>query len=284
MLINIRRDNNLSIPTTLIEKMAISTIQNQKPESRIKDPPASTHKSTLREWLSLDLHLIDYRKALDLQLQLVNARHDRILETDAVLFLEHPPVFTLGRRGNLQSLKVPKSFLESQGIPVIPVERGGDMTYHGPGQLVVYPIMDLRASGWGVVDFVEALEGVMIRTLMDWGIKAARNHKNRGVWVGSSKIGSIGIAVRRSISFHGLALNVNTDLEPFNWVHPCGLQGVCMISMKEIMGKELLMEDVRRATATHIQEVFGVRLKPKTLDEILHLLESGIPALNRKAI
>jgi lipoate-protein ligase B len=220
---------------------------------------------------------MDYRKALDLQLQLVNARHDRILETDAVLFLEHPPVFTLGRRGKLESLKVPKSFLESQGIPVIPVERGGDMTYHGPGQLVIYPIMDLRVSGWRV-------EGVMIRTLMDWGIKAVGNPKNRGVWVGPSKIGSIGIAVRRSISFHGLALNVNTDLEPFNWVHPCGLQGVCMISMKEIMGKEIAMEDVRRATATHIQEIFGVQMKPKTQDDILNLLESEIPAPDRKVL
>jgi lipoate-protein ligase B len=227
---------------------------------------------------------MDYRKALDLQLQLVNARHDRILETDAVLFLEHPPVFTLGRRGKLESLKVPKSFLESQGIPVIPVERGGDMTYHGPGQLVIYPIMDLRVSGWRVVEFVEALEGVMIRTLMDWGIKAVGNPKNRGVWVGPSKIGSIGIAVRRSISFHGLALNVNTDLEPFNWVHPCGLQGVCMISMKEIMGKEIAMEDVRRATATHIQEIFGVQMKPKTQDDILNLLESEIPAPDRKVL
>jgi lipoate-protein ligase B len=119
---------------------------------------------------------------------------------------------------------------------------------------------------------------------MDWGIKAVGNPKNRGVWVGPSKIGSIGIAVRRSISFHGLALNVNTDLEPFNWVHPCGLQGVCMISMKEIMGKEIAMEDVRRATATHIQEIFGVQMKPKTQDDILNLLESEIPAPDRKVL
>jgi lipoate-protein ligase B len=267
-----------------MEKMVHSTRKKQDPESRIQNPSASIQKPSPREGLWLDLDFIDYRKALDLQLQLVNARHDRILETDAVLFLEHPPVFTMGRRGNLESLKVSKSFLESRGIPVIPVERGGDITYHGPGQLVVYPILDLRASGWRVVDFVEALEDVMIRTLMDWGIKAVRDPKNRGVWVGPSKIGSIGIAVRRSISFHGLALNVNTDLEPFKWVHPCGLQGVCMISMKKIIGKEILMEDVRRATGTHIQEVFDVRLKPKTLDEILHLLESEISTPDRKAI
>lgn len=264
--------------------MEISTTENQHPESRIQNPSASPRKSAPREWLSLDLDLMDYEKALDLQRQLVSARHDRILETDAVLFLEHPPVFTLGRRRNLKNLKVPKSFLESQGIPVIPVERGGDITYHGPGQLVVYPILDLSASGWRVVEFVEALERVMLRTLMDWGIKAAGNPKNRGVWVGPSKIGSIGIAVRRSISFHGFALNVNIDLEPFNWVHPCGLQGVCMISMKEIMEKEIAMKDVRRATAAHIQEIFGVQMKPKTQDDILNLLESEILAPDRKVL
>jgi lipoate-protein ligase B len=164
------------------------------------------------------------------------------------------------------------------------VERGGDITYHGPGQLVVYPIVDLRASRWSVVEFVEALEEVMIRTLMDWGIKAERNPKNRGVWVGLSKIGSVGIAVRRSISFHGLALNVNTELEPFSWVHPCGLQGVRMTSMKEILGKEIAMVDVRRATATHIQEIFHVQMETETLDEILNLLGSEISAPDRKAI
>ena len=147
---------------------------------------------------------------------------------------------------------------------------------------MVYPILDLRASGLRVVEFVEALEEVMTRTLMDWGIKAVGNPKNRGVWVGASKIGSIGIAVRRSISFHGLALNVNTDLEPFNWVHPCGLQGVCIISMKEILGDEVAMEDVRHATATHIQEIFGVQMKPKTQDDMHHFLESEYLAPGRK--
>jgi lipoate-protein ligase B len=214
----------------------------------------------------------------------VAAIRDRIINTNIILLLEHPPVFTLGRRGGLKSQKVSKSFLESQGIPIIQVERGGDITYHGPGQLVVYPIVDLRASGWSVVQFVEALEEVMIRTLMDWGIKAERNPKNRGVWVDTSKIGSVGIAVRRSISFHGLALNVNTELEPFSWVHPCGLQGVCMTSMKEILGKEIAMEDVRRVAATHIQEIFHVQMEPKTLDEILNLVGSEISGPDRKAI
>jgi lipoate-protein ligase B len=264
--------------------METLTTDNQDPESKIQNPSAPIRKASSQEWLWLDLDLFDYTRARDLQLQFVNARREGNLETDAVLFLEHPSVFTLGRRGNLKNQKVSKSFLESRGIPVIRVERGGDITYHGPGQLVIYPIVDLKASGWRVVEFVEALEEVMIRTLMDWGIKAERNPKNRGVWVDTSKIGSVGIAVRRSVSFHGLALNVNTELEPFTWVHPCGLQGACMTSMKEIMGKEIAMEDVRRTTATYIQEIFGVHLKPKVLDDILNLLGTAIAARNRKAI
>ncbi|MGD9041480.1 MAG: lipoyl(octanoyl) transferase LipB [Desulfobacteraceae bacterium] len=237
-----------------------------------------------RRWLCIQLPAIEYGEAWNLQRNLVAARRDGIIKANVILLLEHPPVFTLGRRGSLKNQKVSRHFLESRGIPMIQVERGGDITYHGPGQLVVYPIVDLRASRWSVVEFVEALEEVMIRTLMDWGIKAERNPKNRGVWVGLSKIGSVGIAVRRSISFHGLALNVNTELEPFSWVHPCGLQGVRMTSMKEILGKEIAMVDVRRATATHIQEIFHVQMETETLDEILNLLGSEISAPDRKTI
>jgi lipoate-protein ligase B len=249
-----------------------------------KDRSAATQRSASLECLYLDLDLIDYREAWKLQIRLVNARHDKTLQTDVIMFLEHRPVFTLGWRSDMNNLRVPKSFMESLRIPMVRVERGGDITYHGPGQLIVYPIVDLKTARWKVAEFVEALEEVMILTLKDWGIKAIRNPKNRGVWVGPSKIGSIGIAVRRSISFHGLALNVNTELEPFNWVHPCGLQGVCMTSMKEIMGNEIPMEDVRRTTATHIQEILGVKMKTMTLGDILILLESQILVPNRKAI
>jgi len=264
--------------------MNISSTEDQYPESSIQDQSASTRALSPQEWIHLDLGLIDYSKAWDLQLQLVSARRDGNLETEAFVFLEHPPVFTLGRRGSLENQKVCTSFLESKGIPIIQVERGGDITYHGPGQLVVYPIVDLRALGLRVVEFVEALEEVMIRTLMDWDIKAQRNPLNRGVWVGESKIGSIGIAVRRSVSFHGLALNVNTGLEPFSWVNPCGLKGVRMTSMKEILDKKIAMEHVRRAIASHIQEIFGVQLKQKTLNDIPNLFHSDNSAHDRKAI
>ena len=164
------------------------------------------------------------------------------------------------------------------------MERGGDITYHGPGQLVIYPIVNLKKAGFGVVDFVEAIEEIMIRTLDDWGIRAERNSLNRGAWVGRSKIGSIGIAVRRSISFHGLALNVNTDLDPFTWIHPCGLQGVTVTSMEKILGQQISMVEVKKRAAFHLQEVFGVRLESSSLEKIEHLLIHFNEAPHQRAV
>jgi lipoate-protein ligase B len=198
----------------------------------------------------------------------VSARIERTLDKDIFLSLEHPPVFTLGKRGDLQNLKVTKAFLESQGIEIVHVERGGDITYHGPGQLVIYPIVNLRNAGWKVVDFVEGLEEIMIRVLADWDIAAERNSVNRGVWVGRAKIGSVGIAVRHDVSFHGLALNVNTGLAPFGWVNPCGLHGVMVTSMKQILGKEIPMEEVKHMARRHIEQVFGINLFSIPWDKI----------------
>lgn len=218
---------------------------------------------------------MDYSEAWDLQKRLVKARKDRYLERDIILILEHPPVFTLGRRGGLANLIVSESFLAEQGIKIIHVERGGDITYHGQGQLVVYPIMDLRLGRLKVVDFVGLLEDVMIRTLSDWGINGVRNSRNRGVWVEENKIGSIGLAVQRDVSFHGLALNVNVSLEPFNWINTCGLKGVKITSMKQILGKEIAMEDIRYAISIHLQEVLNIKLEEVDLVHINRILSNG---------
>jgi len=185
----------------------------------------------------------------------------------------HPPVFTLGRRGGLNNLTVSEAFLEKEGISVVQVERGGDITFHGPGQLVVYPIIDLRAARLGVVDYVTALEEVMIRTAVDWGIRAERNPKNRGVWVGDWKLGSIGVAIRRGVSFHGLAFNVNTSLMPFSWIHPCGLENTEMTSLMHELSREVSMNQVRNAARHHFEAVFGVELVAKNLSELLDLVE-----------
>ena len=225
-----------------------------------------------RDAYFLELSLLDYRKAWDLQTRLLGVRVDGLLDKDLIMCLEHPAVFTLGRRGGLENLKVPQTFLDSQGIEVIHVERGGDITYHGPGQLVLYPIVDLKSSGCKVVDFVHHLEEIMIRILSDWGLQGERNELNRGVWIGRAKIGSIGIAVRRGVSFHGLALNVNTGLEPFGWVNPCGLTGVMVTSMKKILGKEIPMDEVRRQARIHVEQVLGIRLIPIDLGETLNII------------
>ncbi|MBN2032279.1 MAG: lipoyl(octanoyl) transferase LipB [Deltaproteobacteria bacterium] len=221
-----------------------------------------------RKWHLVDLGLMDYQKAWALQLCLVDARKDDVLKTDVVLLVEHPPVFTLGKRGGLTNLKVTEAFLAARGIPIIHVERGGDITYHGPGQVVLYPVVNLRTMEMGVLPFVECLEEIMIRTIADWNIKGGRNSLNRGAWVGMKKIGSVGIAVRRSVSFHGLALNVNTDLEPFTWVNPCGLNNIMITSMKQQLGKAVPCSEVKQAVRQNMEGIFGVSFADLSLQEL----------------
>ena len=192
----------------------------------------------------------------------MDARQHGGLARDTVLLLEHPPVFTLGRRGGRESLLVSEETLARHGIPIVQVERGGNITYHGPGQLVVYPIVHLPGLGVGVVDMVDRLEEVMIRTCRDFGVEAGRNALNRGAWVGMSKIGSIGLAVRRGVSFHGLALNVDPDLQPFGFIQPCGLHGVGVTSIAKEAGRPVAVDDALAAAERNIEAVFGVRLEP----------------------
>lgn len=179
----------------------------------------------------IDLGLLDYREALALQEKYVADKKARTLEKDVLMVLEHPAVFTLGRRGGRENLMVSEDFLAEKNVPVVQTGRGGNITFHGPGQLVIYPIMDLERAGTGVADFVHLLENVMIKTAADAGVTAARSKMNHGIWVENRKIGSIGLSVSRGICFHGLALNVNLDLTPFSWVNPCGLSGVSMTSL-----------------------------------------------------
>ena len=211
---------------------------------------------------------IDYRKAWTLQSELVSARVHKTIARDIILILEHPAVFTLGRRGGLDNLLVSEAFLQRTGIPLVHVERGGYITYHGPGQLIVYPIINLQARRTSVKEFVEAMEEVMLRTVAAWGISANRNPMNRGIWIGNKKMGSIGIALRKGISFHGLALNVNLELTPFTWIQPCGLQGVSMTSMQQELNQAVSMDQVLTAVTYHLESVFGIKLQMKPLAEL----------------
>ena len=235
------------------------------------------HHSIEKRWLCIDIPAMGYRETWNLQGRLIAARKEKTIDTDIILFLEHPPVFTLGNRGGLNNLTVSKRFLEKAGIPVIQVERGGDITFHGPGQLVVYPIIDLRRARLTVVDYIENLEQVMIKAAADWGINAVRHPMNRGVWVGNNKLGSVGIAIRRGIAFHGMALNVNLSLRPFGWINPCGLQDTRMTSMEQELSRKVLMNQVRQSVKCHLKAIFGVDLVMTGLWELQGHLENSRP-------
>lgn len=212
---------------------------------------------------------MNYPEAWELQQAVVKARIEKKLSSDVILILEHTPVFTLGRRGGSENLTVSEAFLKKSGIQVIQVERGGDITYHGPGQMVVYPILDLDRRRLGITELVFMLEEIMIRVSGAVGVKADRNHRNRGVWVANKKLGSIGLAVRKGISFHGMALNVNLSMTPFEWIHPCGLMNISMTSLAMELPKGPSMQHVRELTKQHLGDVFGRRLEEvsrETLD------------------
>jgi len=209
-----------------------------------------------------DLGVMDYQKVYEFQLELVDKRKTGVIVSDIFLLTEHPAVFTLGRRGGRENLIVSEEFLRKNGVPVVHVERGGDITYHGMGQVVVYPIIALKAAGISISDYIYRLEEVMLCLSADFGVSAARDERNHGIWVGDSKLGSVGIAIRHGIAFHGLALNVNTDLEAFGWINPCGLAGVAMTSLARELKKELPMDMVKKRLNGYLQAVFQREFYP----------------------
>jgi lipoate-protein ligase B len=237
-------------------------------KTHVKDKQFAIRNPQPATWLCLDLGTFDYQKSLELQHNLVAARKTRVLDTDILLLVEHPAVFTLGRRGGLKNLVVSRKFLDQSGIPVIQIERGGDITYHGPGQLIAYPIVDLEAARLDVDTYVQSLEEVMIQTALEFGIDTHRSQLNRGVWVGPNKMGSIGIAVRKGVSFHGLALNVNLSLEPFSWIHPCGLENVAMTSLQKESKRDISMQEARHVFLNRFKKVFEVELVASDLETI----------------
>ena len=208
--------------------------------------------------LFTDLGLLDYQAAYALQSRLADLRKEGGLARDLFLMVEHPRVFTLGRRGGRENLTVSEAFLAAEEVPVIQVERGGNITYHGPGQVVLYPIIDLEAARLSVTDYVDSLEEAMIRVCGEHGVPAERNEKNPGIWVGARKLGSVGIALRHGVSYHGLALNVNLSLIPFGWINPCGMAGVSMTSMATERTAPLEMAAVKNSLKGHLSDIFGV--------------------------
>jgi len=213
-----------------------------------------------RQGYLLDLPQTAYREAYDLQQRVVAARIAGRLPLDLVIMLEHPPVFTLGRRGGRQNLLVSEAMLAEKGIQIVPIERGGDITYHGPGQLVVYVLINLNAARLKVTELVDGLEEAMVRTAAQWGLKARGDAQMRGAWIAKRKLGSVGITIRRGVSVHGLALNVHTDLTPFSWINPCGLTGCRMTSLALESKSAVPMDQVREGMARHLEELLDIRL------------------------
>ena len=196
-----------------------------------------------------------YLEAYDLQLSLVEKVHSG-QEPNTLLMLEHPHVYTKGRLSKGSDVLLPEEDLAAKGVAVLETDRGGQVTYHGPGQLVVYPIVNLKDWG-GPVKYVRALEQVVIATLAEMGITANCESGNTGVWTGQGKIAAIGVKISRGIAFHGLALNVNTDLTYYQNIIPCGIADRPVTSMASILREPVDMELVRYGLVYQFGREFG---------------------------
>jgi lipoate-protein ligase B len=203
------------------------------------------------------LGLIDYGEAYHRQRQLIRQRLDGETE-DTLLLLEHPPTITIGKSGRLENVLVSKEQLAKEDISLFFTDRGGDVTYHGPGQLVAYPIVDLRNRGRDIHRYVNELEEVIIRTLADFSIAAHRDGNHAGVWVKNAEIAAIGLSVKRWITMHGIALNVNSNLEHFGLINPCGFTDRTATSISKLLSKNIAMVEVISRFVAHFSEVFGV--------------------------
>jgi lipoyl(octanoyl) transferase len=207
--------------------------------------------------------LVPYEDARRAQKRLEAARHAGDVP-DLLLLLEHPPVYTMGRRTQPGELPMGEDWYRMQGIEVTDTDRGGRVTYHGPGQLVAYPIVSLKPYGDDVHDYIRRMERVMIDTLGEWGVEAQVIEGLTGVWTKGDpppagearKIGSIGIHVNRGVTTHGLAINVNNDLQPFEWIVPCGIEAVQMSSVCHELGAGQDLDEFASALARRFAEVY----------------------------
>ncbi len=207
------------------------------------------------EILVVSCGLLPYEEGLALQRRVEAARQAGAV-ADVLLLLEHHPVYTRGRRSTAEELPMGAEWYEMQGIEVLDTDRGGRVTYHGPGQLVAYPIVSLRPYGDDVHAYVRGLERVAISALAEHGVEAGTIDGLTGIWVGDRKVGSIGVHVSRGVTTHGLAINVNNDLQPFEWVVPCGIEGCRVTSLGRELGAEQDLAGFAANLAARYGEVF----------------------------
>lgn len=217
----------------------------------------------------LQLGRIDYTHAHTIQHTLLKKRQDGSIG-DTLVLLEHPPVITLGRRGEQRDVVAVPELLTHEGVEVYEVERGGEATYHGPGQIVGYMFIALKNHRDDIRNFVRNIEEVFIRLLSThYSIEAGRDLKHTGVWVDNKKITAIGIAIKKGVTMHGFAFNVNTNLDHFRWIIPCGITDRGVTSMQELIGRELDQKNVEAQVIRHFSSVFGY-------DEQESVVPSGI--------
>ncbi len=205
--------------------------------------------------LAVDLGRWDYGRAWELQAALVRARIAGDVP-DLFLLVEHPHVYTVGRGGDGRHILWDEATMKAKGVTVYHVDRGGDVTYHGPGQAVGYPIVSLRDRGLDPHRYLRDIEEVLIRTLADYGIQGQRVPGMTGVWVDNAKVAAIGVKFTRAVTSHGFALNVNTDLSYFLGIVPCGLTNRAVTSMQALLGRPVDMREVHAALARHFAHVF----------------------------
>ena len=212
-----------------------------------------------RELWTVSLGRVPYGEALELQRSLAKDRISGAIPQDVLLLLEHPPVVTLGRSSKEKHLMASPDFLASRGVELFEVERGGDVTFHGPGQLVGYPIIDLKRHRLDLHWYLRRIEEALIDTLADYDIPAERNPAYTGVWTRGTKIASIGVHARDWVTWHGFALNVTTDLSFFDLIVPCGIPGVVMTSIaRELGAEEVSGQDVRDRVTAKFADVFDL--------------------------
>lgn len=226
--------------------------------------------SNNRVYVADYLGVVPYELALKRQQILVQARAEGKIP-DVVLLLQHPPVFTTGRFRGEEDITASAETLVQEGIDVFSSNRGGSVTYHGPGQLVGYPILNLKENGLGVLEYIRKLEEVIIKLLLTFGIQGQRVEKYPGgVWVGEEKICSVGIHVSRYITMHGFALNVNTNLQHFEYINPCGIKGVVIASISKLLGYPVAVEAIIPSLLAIFSETFEMKCE-RGLEECLNI-------------
>jgi lipoyl(octanoyl) transferase len=238
--------------------------------------PYLENRTVLKNCLTIDLGLIGYAEAYALQKRVVAARKAGAIE-DVLLLCEHPHVITQGRSGKREHLLASEQVLRQKGVEYYETSRGGDITYHGPGQIVGYPILNLGSIRRDVVWYVRMLEEVMIRATADSGMAAERVAGKTGIWAKSGateeKLGAIGVHISRWVTSHGFAYNVSTDLRYFDLIVPCGIADRKSTSLEKLLGRSADLKEVRRRLARHFGEVYGREMQQAAREELLERLE-----------